>query len=54
MTGLSTILIVVGLFLAGGIYSFVKQDMPRSLIVLLSIAAAMCLVAGVMRLEVWS
>ena len=54
MTGLSTILIVVGLFLAGGIYSFVKQQMPRSLIVLLSIGAAMCLVAGVMRLEVWS
>jgi hypothetical protein len=54
VTGLSTILIVVGLFLAGGIYSFVKQDMPRSLVVLLSIAAAMCLVAGVMRLEVWN
>ncbi|KRD15499.1 MULTISPECIES: hypothetical protein [unclassified Streptomyces] len=54
MTGLSTILIVVGLFLAGGIYSFVKQQMPRSLIVLLSIGAAMCLVAGVMRLEVWN
>ena len=54
MTGLSTLLIVVGLFLAGGIYSFVKQDMPKSLIVLLSIGAAMCLVAGVMRLEVWS
>ncbi|MCX4761284.1 hypothetical protein OG562_09915 [Streptomyces sp. NBC_01275] len=54
MTGLSTILIVVGLFLAGGIYSFVKQEMPKSLIVLLSIGAAMCLVAGVMRLEVWN
>ena len=54
MNGLSTILIVVGLFLAGGIYSFVKQDMPRSLVVLLSIGAAMCLVAGVMRLEVWN
>ncbi|MEU4089328.1 hypothetical protein AB0F46_38320 [Streptomyces sp. NPDC026665] len=54
MTGLSSILIVVGLFLAGGIYSFVKQDMPKSLVVLLSIGAAMCLVAGVMRLEVWS
>ena len=54
MNGLSTILIVVGLFLVGGIYSFVKQDMPRSLIVLLSIAAAMCLVAGVLRLEVWN
>lgn len=54
MTGLSTLLIVVGLFLVGGIISFVKQDMPKSLIVLLSIAAAMCLTAGVLRLEVWN
>lgn len=54
MNGLSTLLIVVGLFLVGGIVSFVKQQMPRSLVVLLSIGAAMCLVAGVMRLEVWS
>ncbi|MGV9274183.1 hypothetical protein [Streptomyces griseosporeus] len=54
MNGLSTILIVVGLFLVGGIISFVKQQMPRSLVVLLSIGAAMCLVAGVMRLEVWN
>ncbi len=54
MTGLSTILIVVGLFLAGGIYSFVKQKMPTSLIVVLSIGAVMCLAAGVVRLEVWN
>ncbi|MFJ2604510.1 hypothetical protein ACIQOU_32710 [Streptomyces sp. NPDC091279] len=54
MTGLSTILIVVGLFLIGGIISFVKQQMPKSLIVLLSIGAAMCLCAGVLRLEVWN
>ncbi|MBL1106122.1 hypothetical protein JK361_16235 [Streptomyces sp. 5-8] len=54
MTGLSTILIVVGLFLVGGIVSFVKQKMPASLIVLLSIGAGMCLVAGVLRLEVWN
>jgi hypothetical protein len=54
VNGLSTVLIVVGLFLVGGIISFVKQQMPRSLVVLLSIGAAMCLVAGVMRLEVWS
>ncbi|MBC2907108.1 hypothetical protein [Streptomyces cupreus] len=54
MNGLSTVLIVVGLFLVGGIISFVKQGMPKNLIVLLSIGAAMCLVAGVMRLEVWS
>jgi uncharacterized membrane protein (UPF0136 family) len=54
MNGTSTALIVVGLFLVGGIISFVKQKMPKSLIVLLSIGAAMCLVAGVMRLEVWN
>jgi hypothetical protein len=54
MTGLNSILIVVGLFLLGGVYSFVKQKMPASLIVLLSFGAAMCLVAGVMRLEVWN
>ncbi|MEU5344418.1 MULTISPECIES: hypothetical protein [unclassified Streptomyces] len=54
MTGLNTILIVVGLFLLGGVYSFVKQQMPKGLIVLLSIGAGMCLVAGVLRLEVWN
>jgi hypothetical protein len=54
MNSLSTILIVVGLFLVGGIISFVKQKMPTSLIVLLSISAALCLVAGVMRLAVWN
>jgi hypothetical protein len=54
VNSLSTILIVVGLFLVGGIISFVKQEMPRSLVVLLSIAAAMCLAAGVVRLGVWN
>jgi hypothetical protein len=54
MNGTSTVLIVVGLFLLGGIISFVKQQMPKSLIVLLSIGAAMCLVAGILRLEVWN
>jgi len=54
VTGLSTVLIVLGLFLLGGVYSFAKQKMPMSLIVLLSIGAGMCLVAGVLRLEVWN
>lgn len=54
MTGLATLLIFVGLFLVGGIISFAKNQMPKSLIVLLSFGAAMCLVAGVMRLEVWN
>ncbi|GHF62855.1 hypothetical protein [Streptomyces thermodiastaticus] len=54
MNGLSTALIVIGLFLVGGIISFVRQQMPKSMIILLSIGAVMCLAAGVMRLEVWS
>ncbi|MEU4211497.1 hypothetical protein AB0F13_16105 [Streptomyces sp. NPDC026206] len=55
MNGLSTILIVVGLFLLGGVISFVKQGMPKSLLVLLGIGAAMCLTAGVMRVQgLWS
>ncbi|WP_199566739.1 hypothetical protein [Streptomyces triticagri] len=54
MNGLSTVLIVVGLFLVGGIVSFAKQKMPTGLIVLLSIGAAMCLLAGILRLEVWN
>ncbi|MFJ5777274.1 hypothetical protein [Streptomyces sp. NPDC093094] len=54
MNGLSTVLIVVGLFLVGGIISFARQQMPKGLIVLLSVSAAMCLTAGILRLEVWS
>ncbi|MFE4668594.1 hypothetical protein ACFRI7_23560 [Streptomyces sp. NPDC056716] len=54
MNGTSTLLIIVGLFLAGGVYSFAKQKMPKNLLVLLAVGAAMCLVAGVLRLEVWS
>ncbi|MGA4848299.1 hypothetical protein ACOBQB_19340 [Streptomyces sp. G5(2025)] len=54
MTGLTTILIVVGLFLIGGVISFVKQDMPKSLITLVSIGAVMCLAAGILRLDYWN
>ncbi|MEU6314280.1 hypothetical protein [Streptomyces sp. NPDC047014] len=55
MNGLNTILIVVGLFLAGGVYSFHKQQMPTSVVVLLAIGSAMCLAAGVLRIEgIWA
>lgn len=54
MNGLSTLLIVVGLFLLGGVYSFYKQQLPRGVIVLLALSSAFCLLAGVLRLEVWS
>lgn len=54
MNGLNTILIVVGLFLIGGVISFSKQKMPKGVIVLLGLAAVMCLVAGVMRIQgIW-
>ncbi|MBT2479034.1 hypothetical protein [Streptomyces sp. ISL-94] len=54
MNGLNTILIVVGLFLAGGVYSFQKQKMPLSVVILLAIGSAMCLVAGVLRIQgIW-
>ncbi|MEV5507518.1 hypothetical protein [Streptomyces orinoci] len=55
MNGTSTALILVGLFLVGGIISFLKQGMPKGLIVLLGIGAAMCLAAGVLRIKgLWS
>ncbi|EDX22425.1 hypothetical protein SSAG_02216 [Streptomyces sp. Mg1] len=54
VNGLNTILIVVGLFLAGGVYSFQKQQMPKSVVILLAIGSAMCLAAGVLRIQgIW-
>lgn len=54
MNGLNTVLIVLGLFLAGGVYSFQKQKMPLSVVVLLAIGSAMCLAAGVLRIQgIW-
>ncbi|WP_446039862.1 hypothetical protein [Streptomyces sp. SID1121] len=54
MTGLSTILIVLGLFLAGGVYSFTKQKLPTGVITLLAISSAFCLVAGILRIQgIW-
>ncbi|MCX3063474.1 hypothetical protein [Streptomyces beihaiensis] len=54
MNGTATLFIVLGLFLLGGVISFVKQGMGKSLIVLLSIGAGMCLIAGVLRLDYWN
>ncbi|WP_165953646.1 hypothetical protein [Streptomyces sp. 8K308] len=50
MNGTSTALIVVGLFLLGGVISFVKQGLPRGVVVLLGTGSALCLLAGVLRL----
>jgi hypothetical protein len=46
----ATLLILLGLFLAGGVYSFAKQKMATSVIVLLGIGSAMSLTAGLLRL----
>ncbi|WP_170837732.1 hypothetical protein [Streptomyces sp. TP-A0874] len=55
MTGISILLIVVGLFLAGGVFSFVKQGLPRGVVLLLALSSAMCLLAGVLRIQgVWA
>ncbi|GAA0490878.1 MULTISPECIES: hypothetical protein [Streptomyces] len=54
MNGLSTVFILLGLFLLGGVYSFWKQKLPKSVIVLLAIGSVLCLAAGVVRLEVWN
>ncbi|MEV3874642.1 hypothetical protein [Streptomyces sp. NPDC049906] len=54
MNGLSTVLIFVGLFLVGGVVSFAKQGTSKNVVTLLSIAAGMCLLAGVLRLDYWN
>ncbi|WP_326690993.1 MULTISPECIES: hypothetical protein [unclassified Streptomyces] len=54
MSGLSAILIFVGLFLAGGAVSFWKQKLPTGVIVLLGLGSALALLAGILRLEWWS
>ncbi|EST34140.1 hypothetical protein N566_18835 [Streptomycetaceae bacterium MP113-05] len=54
MTGLSTLLIFVGLFLLGGAISFWRQKLPMGVVAVLGIGAVLALAAGVLRLEVWS
>ncbi|GAA2477231.1 hypothetical protein ACFW9F_17525 [Streptomyces sp. NPDC059506] len=51
MSGASTLFIVLGLFLLGGVISFWKQGLPKSVVVVLGIGAAMSLAAGLMRLD---
>ncbi|WP_335973717.1 MULTISPECIES: hypothetical protein [Streptomycetaceae] len=46
----SSLFILLGLFLAGGVYSFWKQKQSKSLITLLAIGSAMALVTGLLRL----
>ncbi|MGK4583800.1 hypothetical protein [Kitasatospora sp. HPMI-4] len=50
MSKSATLLIIAGLFLSGGVYSFWKQKHSKSVIAVLAIGAVMCLAAGLLRL----
>lgn len=54
MTGLAALLIFVGLFLLGGAISFWKQKLPKGVVAVLGTGSALALLAGILRLEVWS
>ncbi|HWM35830.1 MAG TPA: hypothetical protein VNS49_01755 [Streptomyces sp.] len=54
MTGLSAVLIFVGLFLLGGAISFWRQKLPKGVVAVLGSGALLALLAGVLRLGVWS
>jgi hypothetical protein len=46
----STLFILLGLFLLGGVYSFWKQKQSKSVIALLAIGSVMAVVAGLLQL----
>jgi len=54
VTGLSAVLIFVGLFLLGGAISFWRQKLPKGVVAVLGSGALLALLAGVLRLGVWS
>ncbi|OEU88351.1 amidotransferase [Streptomyces abyssalis] len=54
MTGLSALLIFVGLFLLGGAVSFWRQKLPKGVVAVLGTGSALALLAGILRLEVWT
>ena len=50
MSGTTYILIFLGLFLMGGAYSFWKQKISTSFVVLLGLSGVVCFAAGVLYL----
>jgi drug/metabolite transporter superfamily protein YnfA len=46
----SSLFILLGLFLLGGVYSFWKQKQSKSLITLLAVGSVMALVTGLLQL----
>lgn len=45
----AALLIMLGLFLLGGVISFVKQGMSKALITVLALCSVMAIASGVMR-----
>ena len=45
----SAFLILLGLFLAGGVISFAKQGMAKGLTIVLGLCSVMAIASGVMR-----
>jgi hypothetical protein len=50
MSKAAVLFIFLGLFLAGGVYSFWRQKMPKSVVVLLGVGSVVSLAAGLLRL----
>ena len=50
MNKASSLFILLGLFLGGGVYSFWKQKQSRSLIAILAVGSLMSLAAGLLQL----
>ena len=51
MTGsyAAALLVFLGLFLIGGVISFARQGMPKVLVGMLGVCAALAIAAGVLR-----
>ena len=50
MSSSTIVFLFLGLFLLGGAYSFWKQKLSKSMVVLLALAGVMCFATGVMKL----
>ena len=45
----AALLILLGLFLLGGVVSFIKQGLPKSIIGMLGVCSALAIASGVLR-----
>ncbi|MFC4030381.1 hypothetical protein ACFO3J_02720 [Streptomyces polygonati] len=46
----STLFILLGLFLLGGVYSFWKQKQSKSVVALMAVGSLMAIIAGLLQL----